>query len=413
MIILPPMVAVLRTDGEATLLRIQKPLKLSNALGMVPAIVGERHQSTELREGAHGATVVGRQLADIRRLVTLLPEAVEAQILEVNVGREALAGINNGPVPGTAAEIAGDSRLGLGSGELGEAGRRSGATSLLVGLDERGEDGHAHAGRAEAALRGMEAGEALLHGVVAIPGVADALAGGDRAAVHAVKQRQAGARRELGHLVGGRVVLGDEDHTCTTATYLTWLPSPQPSLGPLTGVWVRKNSSRVVDGSTPAASYRLPFTASTTVAIFSEASLTTTNSALHTGVAPEAAGFSIRASEQQLTTPILFKLSSTTKHDGISWTDLQTFRGARLGKAGCVIATHARVQLEGTAHELAELPGKAWTHQLTIAVSSVHPSRIYASAVFSSTVDTLSRYLSTMSRPQSSLTTGIVAGTSI
>jgi hypothetical protein len=33
-----------------------------------------------------------------------------------------------------------------------------------------------------------------------------------------VEQRQAGARRELGHLVGGRVVLGDEDHASTAAT---------------------------------------------------------------------------------------------------------------------------------------------------------------------------------------------------
>ena len=44
----------------------------------------------------------------------------------------------------------------------------------------------------------------------------------------------------------------------------TCVPSPQPSLGPLTGVRVRRNSSSVADGSTPAASYRSPFTATTT-----------------------------------------------------------------------------------------------------------------------------------------------------
>jgi hypothetical protein len=51
-------------------------------------------------------------------------------------------------------------------------------------------------------------------------------------------------------------------------TYGGHVPSPQPSLGPLTGVWVRRYSSSVIDGSTPAASYRLPFTASTTAACF-------------------------------------------------------------------------------------------------------------------------------------------------
>jgi hypothetical protein len=52
----------------------------------------------------------------------------------------------------------------------------------------------------------------------------------------------------------------------------TYVPSPHPSLGPLTGVCVRRNSSSVVDGSTPAASYRLPFTASTTVPFAATAS---------------------------------------------------------------------------------------------------------------------------------------------
>jgi hypothetical protein len=44
------------------------------------------------------------------------------------------------------------------------------------------------------------------------------------------------------------------------------VPWPQPSLGPLTGVRVRRNSSSVVDGSTPATSYLCPFTAATTAA---------------------------------------------------------------------------------------------------------------------------------------------------
>ena len=48
------------------------------------------------------------------------------------------------------------------------------------------------------------------------------------------------------------------------AARCTCVPSPQPSLGPLTGVRVRRNSSSVADGSTPAASYRSPFTATTT-----------------------------------------------------------------------------------------------------------------------------------------------------
>jgi hypothetical protein len=41
-------------------------------------------------------------------------------------------------------------------------------------------------------------------------------------------------------------------------------PSPQPSLGPLTVVRVRRYSSSDIDSSTPAASYLAPFTASTT-----------------------------------------------------------------------------------------------------------------------------------------------------
>jgi hypothetical protein len=56
----------------------------------------------------------------------------------------------------------------------------------------------------------VEAGGALLHGVVAILGVADALGRGHLAVIHAAEKRQAGASRELSHLVGGWVVLGDE-----------------------------------------------------------------------------------------------------------------------------------------------------------------------------------------------------------
>ena len=41
--------------------------------------------------------------------MAFLPETVEAQVLEVDVSREALAGVDDGPVSGASAQVARDS----------------------------------------------------------------------------------------------------------------------------------------------------------------------------------------------------------------------------------------------------------------------------------------------------------------
>ena len=94
-------------------------MKLFNALRVIPATIGDCHWRTtrvlhqaldlgfeELWEGADGAIVVAWQFADICRLVALLPEAVETQVLKVDVGREALAGVDYGPVACASAQVA-------------------------------------------------------------------------------------------------------------------------------------------------------------------------------------------------------------------------------------------------------------------------------------------------------------------
>lgn len=140
--------------------------------------------------------------------VTLSPEGVESKVLQIDVRREALAGVGDGAVPRAAAEVAGDGALRLGRGEPGEAlpRRRARPVALALGAGQRGGEGHAHPGRAESALRGVEAREARVHGVEPVPAAPEPLGGGDRAVVEAVRQGEAGGRGGVRHLVRRRVV---------------------------------------------------------------------------------------------------------------------------------------------------------------------------------------------------------------
>ena len=161
----------------------------------------------ELREDTDGPLIVPRQLGSMG--APRPPEGVEAQVLQIHVGREALAGVGDGAVPRAAAEVARHRTLRLGRREPGgPLGRRRPPLALGLGACERGGEGHAHPGRAEAALRGVEPREALVHGVAA----AEPLGGGDRAVVEPVHQRQAGARRGVRHRARRRVVGGEQHH---------------------------------------------------------------------------------------------------------------------------------------------------------------------------------------------------------
>lgn len=151
--------------------------------------------------------------------VPLPPEGVEAQVLQIHVSREALAGVGDRAVPRAAAEISRHGPLRLSRREPREPLGRGGPPPRLgLGPRERGGEGHAHPGRAEAALRGVEPREPLVHGVEAAA-APEPLGGGHGAVMKAVHQREAGARRRVRHRARRRVVGGEEHHARAASAF--------------------------------------------------------------------------------------------------------------------------------------------------------------------------------------------------